>query len=54
MPPTKDRTGCFPERGIEIDFQGLNEVLDTLRGKLGEVRYVKTREKWDRMRAAPK
>ncbi len=54
MPPAKNRTGCLPERGIEIAFQGLNEGLDTLRGKLGEVRYVKTREKRNRMRAAPK
>ena len=50
-PTFKDRTGYFPERSIDTAFQGLNEGLDTLRGKLGEERYAKMREMSDQMRA---
>ncbi len=50
-PTFKDRTGYFPDRNIENTFQGFNESLDTLRGKLGEERHAKMREMSDQMRA---
>lgn len=50
-PTFKDRTGYFPDRSIETAFQGFNESLDNLRGKLGEERYARMREMSDRMRA---
>ena len=50
-PTFKDRSGYFPDRSIETAFAGLNEGLDTLRGKLGAERYAKMREMSDQMRA---
>ncbi|HEY0315394.1 MAG TPA: hypothetical protein VGC28_03915 [Sphingomonas sp.] len=50
-PTFKDKTGYFPDRDIENTFQGFNQSLDTLRGKLGEERYTKMREMSDQMRA---
>jgi hypothetical protein len=50
-PTFKDRTGYFPDRDIENTFEGFNESLDNLRGKLGEERYAVMREMSDRMRA---
>ena len=50
-PTFKDRTGYFPERSIDTAFQGLNDSLANLRGKLGEERYAKMREMSDQMRA---
>ena len=49
-PTFRDRTGYFPERSIHTAFQGLNESLANLRGKLGEARYSAMMAMSDRMR----
>jgi len=50
-PTFEDRTGYFPDRDLKITFEGFNESLANLRGKLGEERYAKMREMSDEMRA---
>ena len=49
-PTFKDRTGYFPDRNIGTAFQGLNDSLDNLRGKIGQERHAKMREMSDKMR----
>jgi len=50
-PTFEDRTEYFPDRDLKITFEGFNESLANLRGKLGEERYAKMREMSDQMRA---
>ncbi len=50
-PTFVDKTGMFPDRGIETEFFELNESLKLLRPKFGEENYAKMVELSDRMRA---
>lgn len=50
-PKFADRTGHFPEKGVETVFFALNESLRLIRKKLGEERYHKLTDMSDRMRA---
>jgi hypothetical protein len=36
-----DRTGYFPHRNIDTEFEGLTAGFDVIRKKLGEERYAK-------------
>ncbi|MCP3732971.1 hypothetical protein M9978_21375 [Sphingomonas sp. MG17] len=36
-----DDTGAFPDKNIDTEFNVLVAAFDTIRGKLGEKRYVK-------------
>lgn len=49
-PTFVDKTGMYPERGIETEFFELNESLKLLRPQFGEENYAKLAELSDRMR----
>jgi hypothetical protein len=50
-PKFLDRTGYFPERNIDTVFSDFHESLRLLRGRLGEVLYLKLKEMTEQMKA---
>ncbi len=46
-----DESGYFPGMNLDTVFEGVNESLRALRGKLGDDRYIKLRTLSDRMKA---
>jgi hypothetical protein len=50
-PTFKDRSGYFPQMGIETEFFALNEGLKNIRRKVGEKRYEALLALSHRMRA---
>jgi len=50
-PKFRDKTGYFPDRSLEYDFQQLNGGLKNIRPKLGEERYQELAGMSHRMRA---
>jgi hypothetical protein len=50
-PTFLDRTGYFPYRNLDYDFQQLTEGLSNIRQTLGEERYNELMRMSDQMRA---
>jgi hypothetical protein len=50
-PKFEDKTGYFPNRNLEYDFQQLAGGLNNVRQALGEERYQELTRMSDRMRA---